>query len=346
MQNFSAATLQERNVEVPLPRFVQIEPVGQCNLRCRMCPVQFRSVGPPGPSAFMPIDLYCQLIDQFGAIDELHLQGLGEPLLHPRFFDMVRYASERGIRVSTNTNMTVMTDRHAAQCVASGLHTMHVSLDAANAASYEAIRVRARFDKVLRNLRRLLAARTAAACESPRIGLVAVAMRHNIDELPQLVRLAHAEGVQSLSVQHLCHDFGETSLPERYRPMRQFIDEQSLLQEDRDRTEAVFNEARAEAARLGVALRLPQLQPRTHAADVPGRQRCDWPWRGAYVSYDGKAMPCCMVATPDRIHFGDMAKDGVARVWNNEAYGSFRDQLSSSTPPQVCRSCAVYRGTF
>jgi hypothetical protein len=29
----------------PLPRLVQIEPVGQCNLRCQMCPIQFRKDG-------------------------------------------------------------------------------------------------------------------------------------------------------------------------------------------------------------------------------------------------------------------------------------------------------------
>ena len=33
---------------LPLPRFLQIEPVGQCNLRCRMCPIQFRTDGSPG----------------------------------------------------------------------------------------------------------------------------------------------------------------------------------------------------------------------------------------------------------------------------------------------------------
>jgi MoaA/NifB/PqqE/SkfB family radical SAM enzyme len=27
-------------VNAPLPKFLQIEPVGQCNLRCRMCPIQ------------------------------------------------------------------------------------------------------------------------------------------------------------------------------------------------------------------------------------------------------------------------------------------------------------------
>lgn len=331
---------------VALPQFVQIEPVGQCNLRCTMCPIQFRTDGQSGPPAFMGFDTFRRLLEQFGTMRELHLQGLGEPLLHPLFFDMVEFAARRAILVSTNTNMTVMRPGHAARCVASGLHTMHVSLDAATPEAFESIRVRARFDRVLRNLRRLMAAKARGAGALPHIALVAVAMRQNLDELPGLVRLASAEGVPSLSVQHLCHDFGESSLPARYQPMRAFIDAQTLLHEDPARVAAVFAQARAEAERLGIALRLPNVVPRMHARDTPGRSRCDWPWRGSYISYDGKAMPCCMVATPDRIHFGDMAGAGVAAVWNNDAYTAFREQLSSPTPPAVCRSCAVYSGTF
>jgi MoaA/NifB/PqqE/SkfB family radical SAM enzyme len=294
----------------------------------------------------MEPDLFKSLIDQFGNIEELHLQGLGEPLMHPHFFDMVAYAAQRGIRVSTNTNMTLMTEKRAAECVASGLHTLHASLDGAHAGTFEAIRLRASFSKVMRNLRRLVSARRAAASQLPHLRLVAVLMRANVAELPALVRLASDEGFESLSVQQLCHDFSEDSLPPQYRPMRAFIDSESLRQEDRAMTEMTFDAARAEAQRLGIALRLPGLTPRHHAADVPGRQRCDWPWRGAYISYDGRAMPCCMVATPDRINFGSMAAEGVAQIWNGAAYSAFRAALSSSTPPAVCSGCAVYNGTF
>jgi radical SAM protein with 4Fe4S-binding SPASM domain len=330
-----------------LPRFVQIEPVGQCNLRCRMCPIQFRTDGAPGqPRAFMDFGVFRRLIGQFPEISELQLQGLGEPLLHPHFFDMVRYAAERGIRVSTNTNLTVMSEARAEECVRSGLHSLHVSLDGASKAVYEAIRVRARFERVLRNLRRVTRAREVLGGSLPHIHVVAVVMRDNLHELPDLVRLTHAEGVESLSVQHLCHDFGEPSLPQQYRPMRAFVDEQTLLHEDRERIERYFAAARDAARALNLPLRLPNVRPRVHAPGTPGRQRCDWPWRGAYISYDGKAMPCCMVATPDRIHFGDMTVQGVAPVWNNDAYRRFREQLDSDTPPDVCRSCAVYTGTF
>src|SRR5438105_8122704 len=137
-----------------LPTYIQIEPVGQCNPRCQMCAIPFRTDGPPyGPPAFMPFERFTGIVDQFGDLRELQLQGLGEPMMHPRFFDMVAYAAGKGIVVSTNSNLTLLNERRAHLCVLSGLGYLHVSLDGASAETYEAIRVRARFDRVLRNLR-------------------------------------------------------------------------------------------------------------------------------------------------------------------------------------------------
>jgi len=328
---------------VNLPDFVQIEPVGQCNLACKMCPVVLREEKPP---AFMGFEVFCSLLEQFPAMKQLHLQGLGEPLLHPRFFDMVRHAARRGIEVSTNSNLTALSERRAEACVKSGLARLHVSLDAAEAAAYEYIRVGARFDKVLRNLGWLNEAKQRLRASRPEIGLVAVAMRRNLEQLPALVRLAHAYRAHSLSVQRLAHDFSESSLPPRYRSMREFVDRETLDHEDPARVQRWFDEARAAAAELGMTLRLPNVSPQPRPASVKGRSRCDWPWRGAYIAYSGEAMPCCMVATPDRKNFGSMSRDGVVQVWNNAAYRQFRERLDSDHPPDICRGCAVYQGKF
>jgi radical SAM protein with 4Fe4S-binding SPASM domain len=330
-----------------LPRFLQVEPVGQCNLRCRMCPILFRQDGPPyGPPAFMDFDLFTRLLDGFPDLEELQLQGLGEPMMHPRFFDMVELAAARGIKTSTNTNLTLLNAKRAERCVTSGLGELHASIDGATAETYERIRVRAHFDRILANLERLMDERRRRGSATPRVRLVAVAMRQNLPEFPDLVRLAHRLGIEAVFVQHLCHDFGESSLPAHYRPMRDFVDDQTLLHVDPEEIRAVFTEARAVAKELGVDLRLPPTRPRVHPPGTPGPKRCDWPWRGAYVSYQGLAMPCCMVATPDRATLGNMAESGVDAVWNGPEYEAFRAALSSETPPEVCRSCSIYSGTF
>ncbi len=330
-----------------LPAYVQIEPVGQCNLRCQMCAIQFRRDGPPfGPLAFMRFDDFTRLVDESAGLRELHLQGLGEPMMHPRFFDMVAYATGRGIRVSTNSNLTLLNARRSEACVTSGLDCLHVSIDGATAATYERIRVRAHFDRVVRNLGLLRDARTRLASDRPRVRMVSVIMRQNLPELPDLVRFAHAWDMESLFVQHLCHDFGEASLPAHYRPMRDFVQEQTLLEESPERVAHYFGLARDVARELGVDLRLPRTTIRIHPPGTPGRQRCAWPWTGAYVSYQGLAMPCCMVSTPDRATLGNMATDGVAAVWNGDAYATFRARLASDDPPEICRSCALYAGVF
>ncbi|MCA1991516.1 MAG: radical SAM protein [Coleofasciculus sp. S288] len=330
-----------------LPTYLQIEPVGQCNLRCQMCSIQFRKDGPPyGPPAFMKFEIFTRIIDQFVSLQHLHLQGLGEPMMHPRFFDMVTSAANKGIQVTTNSNLTLLNKKHAEQCVTSGLDCLHISIDGATAEIYDRIRVGARFEQVVRNLKLVLEARQQLESAHPKIHLVMVIMRQNLHELPALVRLAHQWSVEQMFVQHLCHDFGESSLPAHYQPMREFVQAQTLLEEDQECVEQYFSKARELAQTLGVNLRLPRTRPRLHPPGTPGSQRCDWPWRGAYISYQGQAMPCCMVSTPDRINFGNIVEQGVEETWNGKAYQSFREQLNSDEPPEVCRSCSIYSGTF
>ncbi len=334
-------------MKLPLPRYLQVEPVGQCNLRCQMCPIQFRTDGPPhGPLAFMPFQEFVHLIEQFPELEDLHLQGLGEPMMHPRFFDMVAHAAGRGIHVTTNTNGTLLTDRRAALCVTSGLERIHISLDGARAETFERIRPWAHFDQVAANIQRLVDARRRLHSTAPRMHMVMVLMRRNLEELPELVELAHRWQFEELFVQQLCHDFKESALPPHYRPMRDFVDAESLTTTDPAHCAAIFHRARELAGQLGLRLRLPRITARNYPPDMPGRERCDWPWRGAYVSYQGLAMPCCMISTPDRLNFGNVFARGMEAVWNSDSFQQFRNALDSQQPSEVCRSCSLYHGTF
>jgi MoaA/NifB/PqqE/SkfB family radical SAM enzyme len=329
----------------PLPDFAQIEPIGRCNLACRMCTVNDRG----DVVTEMPLEQFTAILDQLPALKRLHLQGLGEPMLHPQFFDMVELAAQRGIEVSTNSNLTLLTEARAWRCVTSGLASLSVSLDGATAPVYEAVRRGASFDKVMRNLDRLVAARNATA--SPlHVRGVMVLMRANLPELPALIRLLHGHGVRELLVQRLSSDLTQPDLPARYIPIRQYCDTAELTPDDLPHANAVFDEARALAASLGFTLHLPRLTP---PPAQPNGPKCNWPSEQLYLTAAGEMLPCCMVATADRATlgnvFGTPAGPGapdVPGVWAGPVATAFRTALASDTPPAVCQSCALYRGTF
>lgn len=344
-----------------LPDFAQIEPIGRCNLACRMCTVNDRgdTVGE------LPFEQFAAILALLPQLKRLHLQGLGEPMLHPRFFDMVALAARQGIDVSTNTNLTLLTEARARRCVTSGLRSLSVSLDGASAAVYESIRVGASFDKVVRNLGRLMAARTAA--NSPlHVRGVMVLMRRNLSELPALIQLLHDHGVYELLVQRLSSDLTQPDLPARYIPIQRYCDTAELTPADLPHAEAVFAQARAQAAALRFTLHLPRLTAPTPTPDAATGPppRCNWPSEQLYLTATGEMLPCCMVATADRATLGNVlngaprqapadpadpaepAKPDVAGVWAGARAQAFRTALASGTPPAVCQSCALYRGTF
>jgi MoaA/NifB/PqqE/SkfB family radical SAM enzyme len=77
------------------------------------------------------------------ALGILHRRGVryltfsgGEPLLHPRIADMVRYAVERGMRPSVVTNGWLL-PRKLDDLRAAGLRTLFISIDASDRAPHE-----------------------------------------------------------------------------------------------------------------------------------------------------------------------------------------------------------------
>src|SRR6185503_3655337 len=133
--------------------------------------------------------------------------------------------------VSTTTHLGELSEKRALECVKSGLMRMHVASDAAPQGP---LRLRVKFDRVLRHIGRLIAARQELGSALPQIHLVVAVTRSGVAELPDLVRLARELGVDALEVRHPCHDFGEEDLPAKYRPVGGLRGE-ALLDEDAER---------------------------------------------------------------------------------------------------------------
>jgi radical SAM protein with 4Fe4S-binding SPASM domain len=310
-----------------------------------MCLVRYRpTLG--RHSASLPLARFEALLDALPTVDEVTLQGLGEPLLAPDLLAMVRLAKQRGTTVGFNTNATKLTPERAEELVAAGLDWLVVSLDGATAATYEAIRDGARFEHVVANVAGLVAAKRAAGAEHPDLAFAFVAMRRNLAELPALVRLAAELGVPTVKVQNLSHDFGDVTGAEAYVAIRGYTEREALWRGgDEARVAATFAEAKAVAAATGVVLHLPAPpdSPHRRAAGAPG---CSWPWDELYVTHDGTVQPCCMVMGTDRAAWGSTATASPAAIWSGDEAVAFRRALLTDEPPRVCRGCSLYRGVF
>jgi radical SAM protein with 4Fe4S-binding SPASM domain len=329
----------------PLPREIQIEVTGACNLACQMCLVRYRPKLAKREGA-MCFHVFKSIVDDLPELEKLTLQGLGEPLLAPDFAEMVEYACSRGIRVGFNTNGTFLTRERAEQLVRAGVDWLHVSLDGATKETYEAIRDGSDFDKVRRNIAGLVEVRRKHGAGHPTIQLVFVAMRRNLHELTALVRLAAELGVESVWVQNLSHSFADTDPSGSYASIRRFAAAEALWAEPNPEAVRRFEQAQAVAEELGIELRLPRLEEPPAEPREPGSPACHWPFASAYVTHDGDVQPCCMVMGVDRAVLGSAKRNGFAGVWRNEQYAAFRDALTTGDPPEVCAGCSLYRRVF
>lgn len=139
------------------PLHLLIEPTPVCNLRCVMCfqrDITFSSG--KEYQGFIDFDFFKELIDQ--AVENkcgaLTLASRGEPTLHPRFGDMLRYCKGKFLELKINTNATRLTEDLCDAILESGVDIVVFSVDSQKPQEYEKIRVGGEFGDTLNNIKR------------------------------------------------------------------------------------------------------------------------------------------------------------------------------------------------
>jgi radical SAM protein with 4Fe4S-binding SPASM domain len=317
---------------IETPRHLQVEIVTRCNLGCIMCPrtvALARAASAEEEQAWhrhMPYEEFLGLLNQFPNLQTLSLHGIGEPLMHPRIFDMVAAAAERGIKARFTTNATLFDQSRCRRLIESGLHRLIVSIDGATAATYEAIRPGAKFDRVLESLRVLTAMRREMGTSSPWLELSMVVQRDNAAEATALITLAHDLGVNGVTLS----------------PMKPPVDQLAELECDPETWRRVTADARARARALHIPLFIRGARPLRRNHQAKPTHRCMHPWLSSVVMLNGDLMPCCNIH--ESVHsLGNLAADSFAEAWNGTRYRNFRrDLLRKGEIPEPCRSCPEF----
>ena len=281
---------------------------------------QLEPVGPEKAPPLMSFVAFRDLLAAQPGLKELQLQGAGDPLAHPRFFDMVAYAAAKGIEVTSTSPLLTLSEARIEDCLTSGLARLDVAPGAATAADCDYLARGSKLRRALGNMRRLVSARKDR--ERPAIRVILMLQRRHLGALPELVRIVAAYGADALVFQHLWHDVS---------PGRRFVDRESVLGDD---CEPSFEPAREVAEQMGLTLALPR--ERSHSGP------CEQPWRRIHIGATGDALPCAKLKTAQRLTLGNMRRNGVTAVWNGAAFQEFRRKLDVGDLPPVCRRCGIY----
>lgn len=304
---------------------IQIEVTSRCNLRCVMCPVAV--LADRWRPRHLPWELFSRVARAFPHAEFVHLQGWGEPLLHPRLFDMIRVAKHAGSRVGFTTNGTLLGPLAGQRLLDLDLDLLAVSIAGATPPTHGAIRVGSDLSGVLTNLGRFLDLRARRGSRHPKVELFFLMTKTNMAELPAVVDLAASLGVDELVATNL--DYVPTPAQD---PLKAFASDGL-----RDGFARVLEEARARAKVAGLPFRPYPLDPEEVAVCEAN------PVKILFVSSDGKVSPCVYMglagqteiprASDDRcfrvprVWFGDIGGQELLEIWETPAYRAFRQQF-------------------
>jgi radical SAM protein with 4Fe4S-binding SPASM domain len=289
-----------------LPISISFEPTTSCNLRCPECPSGLRSF--TRPTGMLGEDLFKQTLDELShTLLYLTFYFQGEPYLHPKFLEMVQYASTKKIYTATSTNAHYLTDANARKTVESGLDRLIISIDGTTQETYESYRVGGKLHKVLEGTRNILKWKKELKSITPHVVFQFLVVKPNEHQIQEVYQMAEDLGVNEVALktaQIYDHENGSPLIPtiEKYARYRKGADGKFMIKN------SLANS-------------------------------CWRMWHSCVITWDGLVVPCCFDKDA-HYRLGDLKKSTFTQLWQAKAYTRFRQQLlESRNQIDMCKNC-------
>lgn len=288
------------------PISFSIEPTTSCNLRCPQCPSGLRSFS--RPTGMIEQDIFESAVNSlYRTSGYMTFYFQGEPYLHPRFSEMVSFASEKKIYTATSTNAHFLSRENAEKTVKSGLDRLIISIDGCDQETYAKYRTGGKLNKVLEGTRELMQAKKRLNSGTPHVIWQFIVFAHNEHQLDMIKELAGEFEVDELAVktaQVYDYETGNSLIP---------------TQDKYSRYKKVQDGYRLNAGLLNHCWRL---------------------WNSCVITWDGSVVPCCFDKDASN-KLGSLKENSFESVWKGPAYKKFRGSLLKGRKNiDICRNCS------
>jgi SynChlorMet cassette radical SAM/SPASM protein ScmF len=172
---------------------------GSCNLACRHCWITPTYQTGENGGRQIDVDGVREAICEAKplGLQTVKLTG-GEPMLHPKFRELVSMADDEGLSIQIETNGTLI-DRDLAGFLKQKEHVtfISVSVDGIDAKTHEDLRgVRGSFEQAVNGIRNLVD-------QGCRPQLICTLHRGNVSQITEIVKLAEDLGCESVKFNHV-----------------------------------------------------------------------------------------------------------------------------------------------
>lgn len=146
------------------PFVLLIDPSNLCNFKCIFCPTGnkelIKSTG--RFNGILKFELFQKIIDDLNEFDEpiktLRLYKEGEPLVNPKFADMIKYAKSTGLvkRVDTTSNGALLNPELNRKIISAGLDQINISVNGvSDGQMYFYTKTKVNFKEYVKNIKDL-----------------------------------------------------------------------------------------------------------------------------------------------------------------------------------------------
>jgi MoaA/NifB/PqqE/SkfB family radical SAM enzyme len=331
---------------------VYVELTSRCNLTCQTC-MRNAWQETQGDMTEATFQRLLQSLQALPSRPDVFFGGFGEPLLIPDIAAKVAQVKGLAGKVELITNGMLLGERLSHELIQAGLDTLWVSVDGATPEHFADVRLGAALPTVFDNIMRFSNLRNPNH-PYPEIGISFVAMRRNIADLPELIRMSTRLGASRYMVtnvfpytEEMCKEMlytrvvdGFDSTPSPWSP-RIDLPRIDLNPENQD--------AIVHAMRYRDNVRMNGV---TLGQD---RSRCPFIERGsAAICWDGAVSPCLPLMhhyitylhgqrRSVRKHvIGNLNDRDLSSIWETPDYVAFRKRVSEFdfSPCTWCGGCS------
>ena len=313
---------------------ISLDISSKCNLKCKMCSLE--KWYPKERSKTMSLDTIMTLKSVLPYVTHVSLQCNCEPLLNKDIIGIIEWIMNQNnnIEISMVTNGTLLNKALCTGLLKSGIKKICISLDGATARTYENIRRGSNFQTVINNIKELIFQKDSSINSNLiNIELIAVAMKENLHELTDILRLANDFNINTLTINGLEPYTEEMVSQVLYSP------------KPSEKYEHIFKTLESDAKNYNLNINLPQLK-------IQDYHFCHL--SGVVISSDGTVHPCAPLSykrpyfyTDGRrlehpeICFGNVNEIPIMDIWNSIEYRIFRHRLRIGMFPRFCKHCLL-----